>query len=481
MNLRKKLIIGLVLILMIAAAVFGSRILFIKSIGKNSGSIRPTDYQQNPFIPDFESLAVQVKKSLVNVNAERADAVRIRNPFDNFYYGNDAFQDRLNRNGSRWSSLGSGFIVNSDGYILTNSHVIENASRINVRLADRRILKATVVGTDPKIDLAVLKIQSSNLPVLHLESSDTVAVGDWVAAFGRPFGLEETVSAGIISAKGRAVGLASSDKLLQTDAVINPENSGGPLVNMQGEVVGINTAIAGRNRGFSGIGFAIPADAVWRAYDRLIQTGKAARGWMGVLLQDVTPEIAKVFGLNRLGGALVSEAAPDGPAAKAGITSGDIILEYNGQPVRNRHDLSSAVTETKAGTSIPIKVLRNGKQMIVHITVGERPSDAAQHFTAPRMREPGKLGITVESLTPEIQSTMHLSSSNGVLVIDVIPGSAADNGGIQPGDIIHAINHTPVYAATDLLAMMRKLNEDSTVLLHLERQGKVFYSAFRLY
>jgi serine protease Do len=481
MNLRKKFIVGSVMILAIAAVVFGYRALLVESIGKSQGTSRPASYSlQNPFVPDFEILAAQAKNSLVNINTEQREVATVRDPFEYFYYGNDAFKDPFNVSGSRWISLGSGFIVNSDGYILTNSHVIENASKINVKLVDRRIIRASVIGTDPKTDLAVLKIQGSNLPVLHFTKSDTVAMGDWVAAFGRPFSVEETISAGIISAKGRFLESGSNDKYLQTDAVIDPENSGGPLVNMRGEVIGINTSIAGRNRGFNGIGFAIPAATAQRVYNRLVQSGKATRGWMGVLLQDITPELAKGFNLNRPGGALVAEVAPDGPAEKAGVQSGDIVLEYNGKPILNRNDVSSAVAESKAGTLIPIQIMRNGRQMTIRMTVGERPEDGAQHFASPRMREPGILGVTVENIAPETQAALHLSSTNGVLVIDVIPGSAADNGGVQPGDIIQAINHTPVHTATDLLAVMRNLNGDSTVLLRLERQGKIFYSAFRL-
>jgi serine protease Do len=489
MNLRSKLIIVSALILAIAAGVFGYRAFITKSINigisKSANNNAETMHSANPplpnpFIPNFEPLATKVKPSLVNINTERKDVAKIRNPFEYFFYGNDAFEDAFSGSGSHWISLGSGFIVNSNGYILTNSHVIENASKISVKLVDRRIVSASVVGTDPKTDLAVLKIPSSNLPVLHLAKSDTVAAGDWVAAFGRPFSLEVTLSAGIISTKGRNLGSELYDKLLQTDAAINPENSGGPLVNLRGEVIGINTVVVSQHRGFKGIGFAIPADAAQRIYDRLVRSGKSARGWMGVLLQDITPELARSFNLNRLEGALVSEVAADGPAAKAGVRSGDIILEYNGRPVRNRDDLSSAVAESKAGASIPIRILRNGRRLTISMAVGERPSDVAQHFISPRMREPGKLGVTIENIAPETQAALHLASTSGVLVVDVIPGSAADNGGVRPGDIIHAINHIPVNTAVDLLAVMRTLNQDSTVLLRLEREGKTFYSAFRL-
>jgi serine protease Do len=481
MSLRNRFAVGLAITLAIAATVFGFRALYVKSTHISQISAHSAgDPFQNPLSPDFVALAARVEKAVVNINTEHDETAGVRNPFEYFFNRNDATEDLFDGGNLRRNSLGSGFIVNPDGYILTNSHVIENSSKINVKLDDRRIMKATVVGTDPKTDLAVLKIQSSNLPALRLAPADTVAVGDWVAAFGSPFGLEETMTAGIISAKGRVLGSEFYDKFLQTDAAINPGNSGGPLVNMRGDVVGINTTIAGRNRGFIGIGFAIPADAAQRAYDRVVKSGKSSRGWIGVLLQEITPEIARGFDLKRPEGALVSEVATEGPAAKAGVQSGDIILEFNGQRVRNPHDLSSAVAETKVGTSARIKILRMGNQLALDISVGERPSAVAQNFAAPRTNEPGRLGITVENITPEIQSAMHLSSINGVLVIDVIPGSAADNGGVQPGDIIRAINHASVHTAADLLAVMRDLNVDSTVLLRLERQGKSFYSAFRL-
>jgi serine protease Do len=480
MSFRKGFALGLAMLLVIVAGALSFRKAFVKSTGALQNKLSPADDSSlSPLKHNFEALAASVMGALVNVNTLREDAATLRDPFRDFFSGRRAF-DLLDGNNSRRSSLGSGFIVASNGYILTNSHVVENASKISVKLSDHRIMDAVVAGTDPKTDLAVLKIPGSNLPVLHLAQSDDVAVGDWVAAFGSPFGLEQTMTAGIISAKGRGAGPEPYGDLLQTDAAINPGNSGGPLVNLRGEVVGINTMIATRGLGFNGIGFAIPATTAGRVYDQLIKSGKVTRGWIGIRIQEVTPEIARSFGLKVRKGALVSEVASEGPAAKAGLRSGDIILEFNQQQILTSHDLSAAVADAKVGTSARMKVLRNGKELQLDLLVGEHPSAMAQRFRPPQLREPGRLGITVENVTPETQAQMNLLSSRGVLVIEVTPGSAADAGGVQPGDVIHAINHSPVYTAADLLAVTRNLREDSTVLLRLERQGKVLYLAFEL-
>ena len=435
---------------------------------------------QSPLNRGFEALAAQVEGSMVNINTERHDAGRGHNPFRDLFNGYGPFDLFDGPGNSNRSSLGSGFIVNSNGYILTNNHVIENASRICVKLYDHRIMDAMLIGTDPKTDLAVLKIRSSDLPVLHLAKSDHVAVGDWVAAFGSPFGLEQTMTAGIVSAKGRAVGSGSFDSFLQTDAAINPGNSGGPLVNLQGEVVGVNTTIANKGNGFSGIGFAIPAETARNVYDRILKSGRTVPGWIGVRVQDLTPEIARSFELREGGGVLVSGVANGGPAAKAGVKPGDIITELNRRQIQTSHDLSTAVADLKVGTTAQTRIMRSGKELKLNVTIDEFPSAVAQRFRERNLDERRGLGITIEDVTPDIRAQLNLASNSGVLVIDVMPGGPADVGGVQPGDVIHAINRSPVYAAEDLLSVMRNLKEDSTVLLRLERQGKVFYLAFDL-
>lgn len=481
MSFRNGLLIGLGMLLAVVGAVLGLRVRFDRNAVAvaDTRDLAASTALRDPFSHDFSQLADRVGKSIVNISSERDDTRPFRNPLSDFFERHNPFELDDNAREAKRISLGSGFIVSSYGYILTNSHVVENASRISVRLNDKRIAAAVVVGTDPKTDLAVLKIGNRNLPPLSLAQTDDVAVGDWVAAFGGSFGLEQTMTAGIISAKGRAIG-SNSFNLLQTDAAINSENSGGPLVNMRGEVVGVNTTISDRGRGFKGIGFAIHAATARQVYEQLVRSGKVTRGWIGIRIQDVTPEIARSFELNRPGGALIADVSPNGPAAGAGIRSGDIILEFNHQQIQTTHDLLSAVADTKVGSSAPVNLLRVRKELSLNVTVGERPSAVAELFRSPEGNEPVKLGITVENVTPEVQAEMHLASNQGVLVIEVTPGSPADSGGVLPGDVIHSMNHAPVNRAADLLAAIGNLREDSTVLLMLERHGQLMYLAFQL-
>jgi serine protease Do len=476
MRFRNGFAFGSALLLFVVVGALGFRAAFLKKPGALVDSLRPGSHpSQSPWDRSFEALAARVEGAVVNINTERDDGALVGNPFRGTFDLFGLLDGTVRRRG-----LGSGFLVNSDGYILTNSHVVENASKITVGLKDHRILDAMVLGTDPKTDLAVLKIRISNLPVLRFAPSDDVKVGDWVAAFGSPFGLEQTMTAGIISAKGRVWGSEFYDRFLQTDAAINPGNSGGPLVNLRGEVVGVNTVIPGPERGFGGIGFAIPATIAQKVYNRLVESGKVTRGWIGIRIQEVTPWIARSFGLAECKGALVSEVASDGSAAKAGVQPGDIILEFNRQQILTAYDLSAAVADAKVGTSAHIVMVRDGRELARDVPIGERPSAVARHFPPPEENGPGRLGITVEDVTPEIQAQMNLSSSSGVLVLEVAPGGAAGSGGVEPGDVIHAINHTAVRTAADLLAVMRHLKEDGAVALRLERRGRMFYLAFEL-
>lgn len=395
MRARNRLAIGFGVLILAVLGILGLRAA-LDNYSRAGRDLHSHPALRNTLSRDFSTLAERVQQSVVNINTERSVASIPGYPFNNLFSRHGSFNLFSNAVEARRSSLGSGFIVNADGYILTNGHVVENASRINVKLSDKRILEAVVVGTDPKSDLAVLKIKNPGLPPLPFASSDDVAVGDWVAAFGSPFGLEQTVTAGIISAKGREIGSGSFDELLQTDAAINPGNSGGPLVNMQGEVVGINMTLGNGGRGFSGVGFAIPAETARKVYERLVRSGKVNRAWIGVRVQEVTPKIARSFALDRAAGALVSEVAPDGPAAKAGVRSGDIILEFNRQRIRTAQDLLSAVANTKVGTSVQGRIVRNGEELSIDVPVGERPSAVAEIFHSPESGEPGKLGITVE-------------------------------------------------------------------------------------
>jgi serine protease Do len=475
MNFRKGLAIALGIVLLAVIVALGVNPAWRRS--ENRG----TDFHSNRHSDDrlsasFEQLADQVERAVVNINTEQASqpsSTPRRNPFEDLF-GNWFDPDEAAR-----TNLGSGFIVNPDGYILTTSHVVDKAAKISVKLSDGRIMDAVLVGTDPRTDLAVLKIRGSHWPVLRLARNDDVAVGDWVAAFGSPFGLEQTMTAGIISAKGRVADTNSPDQFLQTDASINPGNSGGPLVNLRGEVVGVNTTAVAR-QGFNGIGFAIPASTAERVYGQLVKSGKVTRGWIGIRIQEVTPEIAKGFNMEGRRGALVADVAGESPAAKAGLRTGDIILDYNSEAIEESRELSEKIASARVGTAARLTVLRNGKYISIEVTVGERPSALAERFRSPEAGAHGTLGIMVENVTPEIQGVMGLSSDNGALVIEVTPGSSADNGGVQPGDVIHAINHVHVRTVTDLLNVMRSLGQGSTVLLAIERQGNMLYLAFDL-
>lgn len=433
----------------------------------------------------FEAVAKQVEPAVVNISTEQivhTTGSNMQDPFSEFFGGNSPFGELFNQvpHDMKQHSLGSGFVVDNQGYIVTNNHVVKNATKIKVKLQDGRTLDASVVGTDPETDLAVLRIKASNLPSLRLAGSDQVKVGEWVLAFGSPFGLEETMTAGIISAKGRVIGAGPYDNFLQTDAAINPGNSGGPLVDLAGEVVGINTMILSDSGGFQGIGLAIPAAMAENVYHQLASYGKVTRGWLGVHIQDMTPELAKSFNLEPSRGVLVAQVEPDSPAAKAGLQSGDVIVDYSGKEIHNSRDLSLAVAETKVGIPAELKVLRNGNEMTFHVSIGQRPDDVAQGSSAPAEEQRGKLGITAENITPDVASEMNLSSRTGALVTEIRPGSPADDGGVRPGDVIREINRNVVRNAADLQAAARNLKKGDNVLLKIERQGQPLFLAFEL-
>jgi serine protease Do len=319
----------------------------------------------------FGEVARRVEPAVVNINTEQV--IRTSgNPLEEFF-GLRGMPREFRR-----PSLGSGFIVDPQGYILTNNHVVRRADRISVKLNDGRTLDATVVGTDPQTDLAVIKIRETNLPYLRLADSSRTGVGDWVLAFGSPFGLEKTMTAGIISAKGRVIGAGQYDDFLQTDAAINPGNSGGPLVNLQGEVVGINTMIASDSGGWQGVGFAIPSSMAAGVYRQLADSGKVTRGWIGVSLDEVTPETARRLGLPDTKGAVVVQVEPRSPAARGGLRPGDVIVASNGQAILAPHNLKLAMAESRPDTPLRLSVLRNGSQVSLELRLGQRPAQVAE-------------------------------------------------------------------------------------------------------
>jgi serine protease Do len=338
---------------------------------------------------------------------------------------------------------GSGFIISEDGYILTNNHVVANASRISVEMADGREFKGEVVGTDPPSDVAVVKIDGKDLPHLKLGDSDSLRVGEIVLAIGNPLEQRNTVTQGIVSAKGRSnVGITDFADFIQTDAAINLGNSGGPLLNLDGEVVGMNTAIMSRTGGSMGIGFAIPINMVKGVKDTLIAGKSVERGFLGVMIQDVTPEIADYFGVEPNTGAVVAQVNEDSPAAKAGIKSEDIVLEYNGESVHDASSLRNLVAQSKPESTAKMIVLRDGKRINLDVDIGKRDNAQVAALETPGMQE--GLGLQVQNLTPELSQRFGFTDQSGVVVAQVEPGSPADRAGIQPGNLIQEVNRKPV-------------------------------------
>jgi len=457
--------------------------------GDAKGNSTPTNNTPAPAViavdqlsDAFENVAKLVQPGVVNISTEQIihNTGMLQDPFGEMFGENSPFRSFRQPRDMKQKSLGSGFVVDSQGYIITNNHVVDDATKIKVKLQDGREFDGTVVGTDPQTDLAVIKVKASNLPTLRLASSDRVKVGQWVLAFGSPFGLEQTMTAGIISAKGREIGAGNYDNFLQTDAAINPGNSGGPLVNLAGEVVGINTIIFSQSGGFQGVGMAIPATMADRVYSQLIKNGKVTRGWLGVNLQDLTPELAKSFGLPNTNGVLISQAQPDSPAAKAGIHAGDIILDFNGVETKTPRDLAIAVADAKIGAPSKIKLMREGKQINLDVSIGQKPAERAENVQSEGKTQRAKLGLTVEDIDQEAARQLKLSSPGGVLVTEVQPGSPAEEGGVQPGDVIRSINHKPVNNASDLQSAAKDLKSGSTVLLNIIRRGEPRFLAFEL-
>ena len=374
-------------------------------------------------------------------------------------------------------SLGSGFIFDPDGYIITNNHVVEGADKIKVKLLDGREFKATIKGRDPMTDLALIKIESGNhdLPVLPLGDSDAMQVGDWVLAVGNPFGLTHTVTQGIISAKGRVIGAGPYDDFLQTDASINPGNSGGPLVNLKGEVVGINSAIVATGQG---IGFAIPSSMAKSIIPQLKEKGSVVRGMLGVQIQMVTPELAKSFGLKEPMGALVAEVNPGSPAAKAGLQRGDVIVDFNGTPIKEMHELPRLVAGTPPGKTANLKVLRNGKEQEFHgyYCRNETGNDVPiQESTEEGESEKSTLGMTVQELTPQLARNLQLKDTSGVVVVQVEQGSPAGDAGIRPGDLVEEINGIPIKTMKDYQTQLANQKPGSSIRFLMKRRGKTMY------
>jgi serine protease Do len=437
-------------------------------------------------VPNFSALAKQVQPGVVNIRTVKT--AKEGGPVFRHFFGNpfdrnpnreqpnrDPFGDAPGRE-FKQQSLGSGFIISQDGLIVTNNHVVENADQIKVRLFDEREFDAKVLGRDPKTDLALIKIQGAkDLVPLKMGDSANLEVGSWVLAVGSPFGLEQTVTAGIVSAKGRFIGAGPYDDFIQTDASINPGNSGGPLLNMNAEVVGINTAIVAQGQG---IGFAIPINLAQTIVAQLKDHGSVTRGWMGVGIQDLTPELAQYYGMKDQKGVLVTQVFPGDPADKAGIKPRDVITSVDGKPVTTGRELSGAVAGMPVGKDVPVKIVRDGKEQTLTVHITERKDQETVASRDSQAPESDELGIRAADLNPENARRFGVDEGErGVIVVSVRAGSKADQAGLQQGDVIKEINRTPVQSVKDLKSEFGKAKSGDQVQFLLKRANAGFVVA----
>jgi serine protease Do len=425
----------------------------------------------------FSQLAKKSSPSVVNIRTVKVVKEMGRSPMP--FSQNDQFRDFFERffrdqmpKDFKQRSLGSGFIIDKEGFILTNNHVVEKADEIKVKLSDEREFSAKIIGRDPKTDLALISIEGArNLTPLSLGDSDKLEVGDWVVAIGNPFGLGNTVTAGIVSAKYRQIGAGSYDNFIQTDASINPGNSGGPLLNSAGEVIGINTAIFSQTGGSVGIGFAIPVNMAKDLLPQL-KKGKVVRGWLGVMIQKISSDLKEKLQLKDENGALVADVITDGPAEKAGLKRGDVIVSFDGKEIKETHELPYIVASTPVGKKVEVEVIRKGRKKSFEVKIEELKGDKE----SPVLREERpNLGLTVKEITPELARNLRLSETSGLVVFQVEDNSPAAEAGIRPGDIILEVDQDPV---KDIEQFSRKIDtykSGDTILFLIKRRGATLY------
>jgi serine protease Do len=436
-------------------------------------------------LPDFTDLYEKQGPAVVNISTTQtvhAEGQQGMMPFPNVPE-DDPFYEFFRRfappggqgpQDYKTQSLGSGFIISADGYILTNAHVVNDADEVLVKLTDKREFKAKIIGIDRRTDVALVKIEASNLPRVVFGDPTQLRVGEWVVAIGSPFGLENTVTAGIVSAKGRALPQENYVPFIQTDVAINPGNSGGPLFNLKGEVVGINSQIFSRSGGYMGLSFAIPIDVALEVQNQLKNSGRVTRGWLGINIQEITRELADSFGMKNTQGALVAGVEKSSPAEKAGLLAGDVILKFDNKPISTSSDLPRVVAGTKPGKEVGVEVLRKGSMKNLALTVGEMPSDdkeEARPAKGPAKSEPNKIGLTLRELTP--QQKKKLSGKSGLLVVGA-EGAAAQSG-IRRGDVILAVNNNEVQTLEQFNKQIGTAQAGKTVALLVLRGDSTLY------
>jgi len=436
-------------------------------------------------LPDFTGLVEKQGPAVVNISSTQI----IRNPqtFPNIPE-NDPFYDFFKRFAPQMpheqesQSLGSGFVISADGYIMTNAHVVDHADKITVRLTDKREFSAKVIGADRRTDVALLKIEATGLPIITKGDPNKLKVGEWVVAIGSPFGFDSSVTAGIVSAKGRSLPRDNFVPFIQTDVAINPGNSGGPLFNMNGEVVGINSQIYTRSGGSMGLSFAIPIDVAMQVADQLRTTGKVVRGRIGVTIQELTLELAESFGLSKPSGALVSSVEKNAPADKAGIEASDVILKFDGKPVDNSNDLPRIVAATKPGSKVVVELWRKGASKKVTVEVGQMPEEGGLASSATPEKGDGaekipRLGIAVSELSKEKQQELEVA---GGLVVESVEGSAARAAGLQQGDVLLALGNVQIRTLAQFNNFLKQIAKGRNVALLVRRGDNVLYVAIRL-
>ncbi|WP_434985941.1 DegQ family serine endoprotease [Vreelandella zhaodongensis] len=442
-------------------------------------------------LPDFTELVEKAAPGVVNISTSRTiqrgsgpsiqgfGSQDIPEIFRHFFGDNfpaPPSRGQGPRRSEERQSLGSGFVISADGYVLTNAHVVEDADEILVRLNDRRELTAELIGSDSQTDVALLKVDANNLPVLNLGDSDDLRVGEWVAAIGSPFGFDYSVTAGIVSAINRTLPRDVYVPFIQTDVAINPGNSGGPLFNLKGEVVGINSQIFTRSGGFMGLSFAIPINVAMDVADQLRDDGHVNRGWLGVMIQPVSRDLAESFGMEEAVGALIADLDPDGPAAQGGLQAGDVILEVNGEEVERSSTLPRLIGRVAPGSDVALTLMRDGEEVTETLKLGSWPDADAAHASDSDSQV--RLGVSVVEVDEATRERLNISA--GVEVRQVEPDSVAAQAGLRVGDVLVSIDHRSVSSSEELLSVIEELPSDRAIPLRLYRDGRSMFVALRL-